>query len=139
MPDDSSGGGKIDDLSRMLGQLIEGQRALDRYTHEHAHDVGNLSGKVDALHLSIRKQFEELESRINRRIEDTAMQLRADTVALRVELGAANAKIAALEAVGYRQQGVLSVGSWIMRSPVVGWIAAAAVVIGGLFAREKGL
>jgi chromosome segregation ATPase len=131
--------GQIDNLSLKIGELLEGQRALDRYTHDHAHDVGNLSGKIDGLNHSIRKQFEELESRINRRIEDSASQLRSEIMTLTGQLASANVKIALLESNELRRQGALSVGGWLLKSPFVGWLAALLALAAAMLARDRGL
>jgi len=96
--------GELDEISRMLGEL-------SAYVHEGRHGVNNLSTKFDALALDIAKRVEIMRGEIGMRLD------------------AMDKRIAALEETAARAKGAKGLATWLLQSPLVGWLVAV-----GLFA-----
>lgn len=96
--------GELDEVSRMIGEL-------SAYVHEGRHGVNNLSVKFDALALDIAKRVETVGEQLGLRLD------------------AMDRRIAKLEAKSNEEKGARGVIGWILRSPLIGWLAALAVVI----------
>ncbi len=95
--------GQLDEISMKIGELTS-------YTHQHRHEVANVSAKLDGLALDIAKRVEALEIRLGMRITT-------------------------LEQLQSQQAGAFKLFDWIMKSPLIAWLIALAV---GAYAIIKG-
>lgn len=102
--------GQLDQISEAIGRLSGQVESLDRYTHEREHGLNNLAQKVDGLGVRITRDIAAVEGRIEGRIK------------------AMDDRLAALEATQQRQAGAKNLATWFLQSPLIGWIAAAAVI-----------
>ena len=100
---------QLDEISESLGRLDGRFEGIERYIHDHRHEVGNVSMKIDALSRQIAKDMAGVEER---------MRVRFEAVEKRLEQ---------LESARAREEGAKGVLIWIVQSPLVGWIAAAAI------------
>lgn len=105
--------GQMDEISEAIGRLSGQVESLDRYTHEREHGINNLSQKLDALGVRITRDIAAVEAKFE------------------VQFKAMNDRIAALEATDLRQAGAKNLVVWTLQSPLIGWIAAAALFIAG--------
>lgn len=94
----------LDEISRMLGEL-------SAYVHEGRHGVNNLSTKFDALALDIAKRVEGMKAELS------------------VRLDAMDKRLTDLEATNAKEAGARGVVGWIIQSPVIGWLVAAALFV----------
>jgi hypothetical protein len=97
--------------SRQLDQISERLGELSAYIHENRHSSNNLALKFDALGIRITKDIASMEARLEAKLiilEERVRQLELD-----------DAKV----------YGGKNVVDWIFQSPLLAWIAAAAVVV----------
>jgi hypothetical protein len=102
--------GQLDEISQAIGRLEGKVDALDSYTHEREHGINNVAQKVEALGLRITRDIAAVEGRIEGRIK--AMEDR----------------LIPLERAHQRQTGARNLAIWFLQSPLVGWIAAGALL-----------
>jgi hypothetical protein len=102
-------GGQLDEISQAIGHLSGQVEALDRYTHDREHGINNLVQKVEALGVRITRDIAAVEGRIEGRIK------------------AMDDRLMALELAGQRDVGAKNLITWILQSPLVGWIAAGVL------------
>lgn len=117
--------GTLDEISQKIGELTA-------YTHEHRHGVNNLSAKFDALALDIVKRVEALDVKMTLRIDEVVKSLTAENAAL-------STRVETLEAEARREEGRRGVLQWMLRSPVIGWLAAFIVFLSAIWARDHHL
>lgn len=110
--------GQLDEISEAIGRLSGQIESLDRYTHEREHGLNNLAQKVDGLGVRITRDIAAVEGRIEGRIK------------------AMDDRLAALEMAQNREAGARNLATWILQSPLVGWIAAGAMFFFALL-KEK--
>lgn len=104
--------GQLDEISEAIGELKGTIKSIDTYIHGERHGIKDLSQKVDGLAAHITREVVGVEARIDARYE---------------------ARIQALEAWKQRQAGAQSLASWFLRSPLIGWIAAAVLFVAALW------
>jgi septal ring factor EnvC (AmiA/AmiB activator) len=103
--------GQLDEISEAIGRLSGQVDSLDRYTHEREHGLNNLTQKVDGLSAQITREVARMKAE------------------LQVQLDAMDRRIASLEAVNNQNAGAKNLAVLILKSPLVGWIAAAALAL----------
>lgn len=103
--------GQLDEISEAIGRLSGQVDSLDRYTHEREHGINNLAQKVEALGTRITRDIAAVEGRIEGRIK--AMEDR----------------VVILELAAQREQGARSLATWLLQSPLIGWLVAAALFV----------
>jgi hypothetical protein len=108
-----SAAGKLDEISLRIGEM-------SGYIHEHRHGVNNLSLKFDAMQIDVARRVEALDAKMTVRIDEI-------NTTLNTRLDAAMARIEMLEGIRNRQDGARGIIIWLLQSPLVGWIAAAAL------------
>lgn len=88
---------------------------------------------------SIRQQTTQLSDIQNQmhNMSDRLTRIEANKVSEEVAL--LRSEVDSLKADRQRREGVLSVGSWLFKSPVIAWIAAAAVAVAAVIGREHNL
>ncbi len=100
---------QLDEISEAIGRLSGQIEALDRYTHEREHGINNLAQKVEALGTRITRDIAAVEGRIEGRIK------------------AMDDRLLVLELAQQRQAGAKNLATWVLQSPLIGWIAAAVM------------
>jgi septal ring factor EnvC (AmiA/AmiB activator) len=105
--------GQIDEISQTLGRLEGKVDSLDQYTHEREHSIANLSGKVDGVSAQITREVARMKAE------------------LQVQLDAMNLRIATLEGTERDRKTERNIALWFLQSPLIGWIAAAALFVAG--------
>lgn len=110
--------GQLDQISAAIGELKGKIDSIDRYTHEREHGINNLAQKVEGLGIRITRDIAAVEGRIEGRIK------------------AMDDRLAALEKVQQQQTGAKNLASWILQSPLVGWIVAGVMFFAALWSKE---
>jgi hypothetical protein len=108
-------GGQLDEISQAIGRLSGQVESLDRYTHEREHGLNNLAQKVESLGTRITRDIAAVEGRIEGRIK------------------AMDDRLVALELAGQREIGAKNLATWILQSPLIGWIAAGIMFFAALW------
>lgn len=101
--------GQLDEISQAIGRLSGQVEALDKYTHEREHGLNNLAQKVESLGTRITRDIAAVEGRIEGRIK------------------AMDDRLVALEREQSREIGAKNLVTWILQSPLIGWLVAAAL------------
>jgi hypothetical protein len=107
--------GHLDQISQSIGQLEGRFDGIERYMHDREHGLNNIGMKVDALGVRLGKDIAAVEAKIGVRIE--AMELR----------------VAALETLAAQEKGARGIIVWLLQSPVIGWLVAAAIFAAAWF------
>ena len=101
--------GQLDEISQAIGRLAGQIEGIERYMHDREHGLNNLATKVEALGTRITRDIAAVEGRIEGRIK------------------AMDDRLVALELQQSREAGAKNVIVWLLQSPLIGWIAAAAL------------
>lgn len=109
--------GQLDQISEAIGRLSGQVESLDRYTHEREHNIANLAQKVDGIGAIIANAKAEINASMTTAIE--CVEARIATIDERVTM---------LERVKERESGARGIVTWLLQSPLIGWIAAAVVL-----------
>ena len=123
MTERSSRAGQLDAISEAIGEL----RA---YVHEHRHGMNNVSQQVNGLGVDIAKRIEQ--SKVQ-----TAAMIDALEAKIGIRLDKMEQRIDALEAAQQQTMGAKNILIWMLQSPVIGWIVAAALFFAALWAKDK--
>lgn len=99
-------------MGEMRGQL-----------RELIHGFNNLSQTVSGLASSV----------------DKSMHLPAEISELKSRVTALEVRMTALETDRSRREAVMGFGQSLMKSPALGWLAAALLAVGAWFARKEGI
>jgi DNA-binding FrmR family transcriptional regulator len=99
--------GQLDQISEAIGRLNGQIDGIEKYIHDKRHDDANVAQKVDALGTRITRDIAAVEGRIEGRIK------------------AMDDRIIALEVARQQEAGARNLVTWILRSPLIGWVAAA--------------
>jgi chromosome segregation ATPase len=114
--------GQLDQISEAIGKLKGSSEAVEKYVHEQAHGVNNLSQKLDAMAVEQAKRHDSLKLELSAQMDKIAATLRA-------EIAQAVSRIATLEQRNSRDDGARSVKQWIIdHSPIATLIALLAAV-----------
>lgn len=114
-----TGGGQLDEISQAIGRLSGQVESLDRYTHEREHGINNLAQKVEALGTRITRDIAAVEGRIEGRIK------------------AMDDRLSAVEAKHQQQAGAKNLVTWILQSPLIGWIAAGIMFLSVIWGKDR--
>jgi uncharacterized protein YoxC len=110
--------GQLDQISEAIGELKGSVQAVERYVHDWRHSINNLTQKVDGVGTLVSREVAALEARIE------------------THLSSMDQRIARLEAVQQQQAGAKNLATWFFQSPLIAWIAAAALFVAAYFTRE---
>ena len=94
---------KLDEISERLGEL-------GAYIHEHRHSANNLALKFDALGIRISKDIAAMEAKLETKLMILEQRVRQ------------------LELDGAKDVGGKHVVTWVLQSPLITWLFAAAAV-----------
>jgi peptidoglycan hydrolase CwlO-like protein len=103
-------GGQLDEISEAIGRLSGQVESLDRYTHEREHGLNNLTQKVEAIGTRITRDIAALEGRIEGRMK------------------AMDDRLIAVERTQQMNAGAKNLVTWILQSPLIGWLVAGLLV-----------
>lgn len=103
--------GQLDEISEAIGRLSGHMESLDRYTHEREHGLNNLAQKVDGLGVKIASDIAGLRAEI------------------RADLDSLSTRVAKLEAADIRAVTTKGNLIWVLQSPLLAWLTAAAVML----------
>lgn len=106
--------GQLHDISEAIGELRGLVKGIDVYVHDNQHGVNNLSQKVDALGTKITRDIAAVEARIDAKLDSFAQTT--------------NARLIALEIHYQQQTGAKNLAVWLLESPLIAWLFAAAVM-----------
>lgn len=95
--------GRLDEISEAIGELKGSVKSIERYVHEHRHEVQNTSTKIDALAVKISADIASVEARLDSRLS-------------------------ALERIRNQETGVRKFGSWLLQT-LIAIVAAVATVL----------
>lgn len=112
--------GQLDQISEAIGEVRGKINAIDRYVHEWRHGVNNISQKVDGLGVKIAGDIAALRAEI------------------RTDLDTLGERVAKLEAARQQEAGARGIIDWMLKSPLIGWIAAAFLVFAAWWKGENG-
>jgi hypothetical protein len=101
--------GMIDQISEAIGRMEGKIEGIDRYNHDREHGIRDLSQKVDGVSAQITREVSRMKAEIQ------------------VQLDAIDRRVATLELAKQREEGAKGVIVWFLQSPLVGWVAAAAL------------
>lgn len=108
----------LDSASMIVGELKGQFSALEKYIHDRFHDQQQQA----------QVQYGYLET-ILRELKKMREDDRKSNAESHEEL---EDRIAALEAVNTKREGLMGGVEWLMKSPLIGWIVAGAVAVWGL-------
>jgi chromosome segregation ATPase len=116
------GPGQLDQISQAIGRLEGKLDALDHYTHEREHNISGLSAKVDGLSLQFSREIASAKGEIGGTLSTAIerVEARIQTIDDRVSI---------LETIKDQEKGARNLAVWFLRSPVVGWLFGAAVIV----------
>jgi hypothetical protein len=98
---------------------MEGKiESIDRYNHEREHGIRDLSQKMDGVGALVSREVARLKG-----------ELQVDLTELKNDVERLSVRVAAVEAVQQQQAGAKNLGLAILQSPLIGWLAAAALFI----------
>lgn len=103
--------GQLDQISQAIGELKGKIDGLDRYTHEREHAINNLRQDVAGLGNLVTREVAKLKAEI------------------KGDLDRLSERVDKLEATQDRQIGAKSLASWILQSPLIGWLVAAGLFV----------
>jgi hypothetical protein len=109
--------GQLDEISVMLGELKGSVVSIEKYIHDKRHDDANVAQKVEALGTRITRDIAAVEGRIEGRIK------------------AMDDRLIQLEKVQQQHTGAKNLVSWMLQSPLIGWIAAGLMFLATLWKR----
>jgi chaperonin cofactor prefoldin len=104
------GAGQLDQISEAIGELKGSVKAIDRYIHEREHSIVNLTQSVNGIGTLVSREV---------------AKLRAE---LKVDLDSLSLRVTALEKSQERQTGERGLVGAILRSPLLAWMFAIAVL-----------
>lgn len=108
--------GQLDEISEAIGRLNGQIEGIDRYIHEREHNIANLSQKVDGIGALISREVARLKG-----------ELQGDLTSLRSDIDKLSDRVRAVEEVQHQQAGAKNLATWLLRSPLIGWLVAAAL------------
>lgn len=119
----------IDEVSRQLGELAGGLRALDSYLHDHVHDMRQMPTKIDGLAVLMRKENEALKKELK---EEFSQEIEA----LKIRTSALEVRMTAVESKEHRREGAVGIVDWVLKSPLIGWLVAICAGAYALFEKR---
>lgn len=114
--------GQLDEISQALGELKGLVTSLDRYTHEREHNIANLAQKVDAISLQFGKDIASAKA-------DIAASVTTAVERVEARIATIDERVTLLERTKERESGAKGVLVWMLQSPLVGWLAAAVLLV----------
>lgn len=118
----SSRSGQLDEISEAIGGLRGQLEALDRYTHEREHNIANLTQAVNGIGSLVSREVASAKAEIN-----TSFTTAIERVEARI--ATIDERVTLLERTKERDAGARGILAWLLQSPLIGWIAAAALFV----------
>lgn len=109
---------QLDEISERLGRLDGRFDGIERYMHEREHNISNLTQKLDAISVQFSKEIATAKAEVSTSLE--RVEARIQTIDERVTV---------IERGRERESGARGLAVWLLQSPMLAWIAAAAVAI----------
>ncbi|MGK2908563.1 MAG: hypothetical protein ACSLE1_01965 [Sphingobium sp.] len=121
--------GQLDEVSRMLGKMEGVVEGLSEYIHQFRHDENNRRQIDQGFQEKVLRNIEKIRTDMEALREKDALDLAARLLAAKLEMDKVKADVELLKAVNIRRDGVFGIVDWLLKSPIVGWVAAAATAI----------
>ena len=121
--------GQLDDISLRMGELIAGQRSLEKYIHDREHGLNNLSQEVKGMALDVSRQIEKSDLRTANLIEKLDQKVAA-------RLDDHEGRIHILEGLQNERTGVRKLLTWLFQTQAIGWLVAGTLAVGAFIARH---
>lgn len=127
--------------SSNVGQRISSLEAtvagMDKYAHEKWHDLNNTLQPLVLLPERITRDIAKLQGSFDGRINAVTKEIeRTITVAVENALNPVindvenlKSRVDALETVRKEHTGMAKAANWLLQSPLIGWLAAAAAIV----------
>lgn len=112
--------GQLDQISEAIGEIRGTVAGIEKYIHEERHGVRNLASKVDGLSVQFSREIAAAEGKINTSVATAIERVEA-------RIATIDDRVSALERTQERETGAKGVIVWLLQSPIVGWLAAAAL------------
>lgn len=109
--------GQLDEISQSIGRLEGLVEGVEKYIHDKRHDDANVAQKVEALGTRITRDIAAVEGRIEGRIK------------------AMDDRLLLVERAQQQQAGAKNLVTWLLQSPLIGWIAAGLMFLATLWKR----
>lgn len=112
--------GQLDEISAAIGEIRGTVAELGRYIHEERHGTRNIAQKVEAISSQISRDIAAAKGEIS-----ATVAVAIERVEARIQT--IDERVGALEAIKEQERGAKTLLMWIIQSPLIGWIAAAAL------------
>lgn len=114
--------GQLDQISEAIGEIRGTVAAIERYIHEERHGVRNLSQKVEGLSSQFSRDIAAAKGEIGASLATAIERVEA-------RIHTIDERVAILERTKERETGARGLIAWLLQSPLVGWMFAAAVLV----------
>lgn len=114
--------GQLDEISQAIGRLSGQVEGIERYMHDREHGLNNLSQKVDGLSSKFSSDIASAKGEISATLSTAVerMEARIQTI---------DDRVGALETIKDQQKGAKTAIGWLLQSPLIGWLVAAALFL----------
>jgi archaellum component FlaC len=114
--------GQLDQISQAIGQLEGRFDGIERYMHDREHGLNNLSQKVDGLSSKFSSDIASAKGEISATLSTAVerMEARIQTI---------DDRVGALETIKEQEKGAKTALAWLLQSPLIGWLVAAALFL----------
>jgi chromosome segregation ATPase len=112
--------GQLDQISEAIGEIRGTVAGIERYIHEERHGVRNLGQKVEGLSSQMSREIAAAKGEIGATLSTAIERVEA-------RIQTIDDRVSALESSRQREEGARGFLVWFLQSPLVGWLAAAAL------------
>jgi uncharacterized protein YicC (UPF0701 family) len=127
-----SQGRSIDEMSKWLGKIEGVVEGLERYVHEFRHDERNRRQVDQTFQDKVIARLDKMRDDIEEMRAKDAAALAAVRLADREEFEGLRSDVEELKRANDKREGVWGAIDWLINSPLIGWLAAAAAIFWGM-------
>lgn len=121
--------GQLDQISEAIGEIRGTVAGIEKYIHEERHGVRNLSAKVDGLSTQFSRDLAAAKGEIGAQLATALERVEA-------RIATIDERVSVLERNRERETGARGVLVWLLQSPLIGWLAAAILLVAGWWKGE---
>jgi len=100
--------GQLDEISEAIGELKGSVGSIERYIHEHRHEVSNTSQKIDALGTKISRDMAAVEVRLETKLDNFKTSTEARLTTLENEKARREGAVGLIEGMIRNYPGVIA-------------------------------